>query len=275
MIDRLSPRLINAALVARKSLDQNQELPVNKYDFLSSNASNWRRSVSLFRLINEHFPNSINKAIELSLNTRNLPLENKELEFLGNGGEQIVFKVKDSANVLKINRQSLLTPDSEVDNTALKTLREYQTISNWYKNSDILIPHQSFLSIQIKNLVMNKKVCAILEPFDNSPRVDFFLTPEVEILEIAHKDTTFKNSLIQFLRVSLANFDNNGLIMDLNGDTNVCIKNTEIGKKIWLTDPHIIYDTQQQKEKKSPKTWIKLHEKIKILRSAQQHLSSN
>jgi len=274
MFEHVTPRLINAALVARKSLDQNQENSVGKRDFLSPKATNWRRSVSLFRLLYEHFPTTFDNLIERTLNTVNLPLVNKDLVFLGNGGEQIVFKVKDLPNVLKINRQSLLIPDSQVEVISKKTMNEYLTICNWYKDIDIEIPHQSFLSFQIKNPVMNKKVAAIIEPFDDSFRRDFFATSEAEILRFAHQDLSFNNSLTQFIDKTLAILDQQGLIIDLNGDTNVCIKDTKSGKKIWFTDPHIIYD-KSKKESKPPKTWAKLDQRINLLRSLQKYLNPN
>lgn len=164
------------------------------------------------------------------------------------GKEHVVFRcegktVSETPDIfaLKINWHTLLRPEIDTEEVFKIVNLEYDTISNWYREIEGLIPDESHEIITTSKSPIPQKPFLVVtqRPFYEGPLSDVFVdfSPE-ELVQVLASDEKLKKDFTAFSVITLVQVDNHKRCSDIDGDGNLLI--TEKNKLIFV-DPHNIF----------------------------------
>jgi hypothetical protein len=202
---------------------------------------------TLVQIINELAPQMVtDKILEMfpKEDPSKLPFNPEKLEFkdrVGKGGEHDVYLLESTklnlpSYVLKMNHLIFGKVD-EIQKQAVAFKKEYEEIKARYSAIPEMVPDE--LTLVTQRLKGDKPAIATIQKFYGTdikdPVRDF---KNDELIELLNNEPELFDDFKQFLEITEKDYEEKGVALDLLGNKNLSVVQTENGPKLMILDPH-------------------------------------
>lgn len=207
----------------------------------------YQKMISLVRIIKELAPGMVSDKLLNMLPKEDpslLPFNPDKLEFKGKvdkGGEHKIFLLEstnkeDPSYVLKMNYLCLGGLE-RIQKKAVEFKKEYEEIEERYSEIPGIVPEE--LTIITHNLRTGKPIMATIQKFYGGKIRDLVNDfNRAELVELFKHEPKLLDEFRRFYQITEKEYDEKGVAIDLLGDKNLSVIETEDGLKLIILDPH-------------------------------------